>query len=91
MSGNQIVYMFSVVCFIVIVTSFRYGRYFPIVNLTVYGSYNLILYYNLFQESGAGTGLIWWFYLILCTSVQIVLSVAFLLSGMVKELQGDLR
>lgn len=73
MSDNQMLYISSVVCFVLILVSFRYGKQFAAVNLVVFCIYNLFLYYNLFFKGDGGSGFLWWFYLIILTVLQLLI------------------
>jgi len=72
MSDNQILYISSIICFLLIIVSFRFNRPFGMINLIGYILYNLFLYCNFFYENEGGSGFLWWFYLIILTALQIV-------------------
>lgn len=73
MSDEQILYISSMICFIAILTSFKYGKLFAVINLLLFCTYSIVLYYNLFFNSGGGSSLLWLFYLSLFTLLQIVI------------------
>lgn len=72
-SDNIILYVFSIICLIIIIKLFRLNRIFGIVNALIFCLYNSVLYYNLFYKGQGGSGFIWWFYLIILTLVQIII------------------
>lgn len=72
-SDNQILYISSVLCLILILISFKFSRQVGIINLVVFSLYNAILYYNLIYKSDGGSGFLWWFYLVILTVIQILI------------------
>lgn len=46
----------------------------------LYALYNLVLYYQLFFNSNYGSGFLWWFYLIVITSMHIIVLTIYLFS-----------
>ena len=72
-SDNQILYISSVVCLILLLLSFKFSRQFGVINFVVFILYNAILYFNLIYKSEGGSGFLWWFYLIILTVVQILI------------------
>ena len=73
MSDDQILYGGSLLCLILVLISFKFSRYFAIINLIVLLSYSTIMYYGLFYKSEEGGALVWWFYLVSLTAIQIVI------------------
>ena len=72
-SDNQILYISSVVCLILVFLSFKFSKQVGVINLVVYLLYSAILYYNIIYKSDGGSGFLWWFYLIILTVVQILI------------------
>jgi hypothetical protein len=72
-SDNQILYISSVVCLVLILLSFKFNKQIGVINLIVFLFYNALLYYNLIYKSDGGSGFLWWFYLIILTVVQILI------------------
>jgi len=72
-SDNQILYISSAVCLILILLSFKFSKQVGVINLVVFILYNAILYYNLTYKSEGGSGFLWWFYLIILTIAQILI------------------
>lgn len=72
-SDNQILYISSVLCLILILVSFKFSRQVGVINLVLFSLYNTILYYNLIYKSDGGSGFLWWFYLVILTVIQILI------------------
>lgn len=72
-SDNQILYISSVICLILILLTFKFSKQVVLINLVVFILYNAILYYNLIYKSEGGSGFVWWFYLIILTVAQILI------------------
>jgi len=70
MSDNQILYIISAFCFLLISFLFRFEKQFALINFIIFSLYNLILYYNFFYNGEGGSGFLWWFYLIIITSIH---------------------
>lgn len=73
MNDNQMLYISSTLCFILILISFRYGSWFAIINLTVFCTYSLFFYYNLYFNNSGGSGFLWWFYLAITTCLELLI------------------
>ena len=73
MSDTQILYVSSIICFILIICSFKFSKLFATVNLIMFCLYSVYLYYNLFYNSSDGASLAWWFYAIFFTVLQILI------------------
>jgi hypothetical protein len=85
MNDNQILYFSSAFCLVLILVSFRFRKQFATLNLVLFFSYNVILYYNLFYKGEAGASFLWWFYLIILTIVQALIVIIFLLFNFLKK------
>lgn len=66
-------YISSILCFLLIFRLFKYNRRFAIFNLVIFIFYNLILHYNLFYNADGGSSFIWWFYLGMTILIQIAI------------------
>lgn len=69
MSENQILYISSVICLILILLSFKSSKRFAAINLIVFCLYTFRLYYYMFKIDGAA-----WFYAIFFTVLQILIA-----------------
>lgn len=72
-SDNFILYTISIICFIIIVRLFRINKSLGVINIAIFFFYSSILYYNLFCKSQGGSGLLWWFYLVMLTLIQVLI------------------
>ncbi len=73
MTEYQIAYAGSLVCFLLIIYLFQYNRKYALIHLISFGVYSIFLYYGLEYKSEGGSGLVWWFYLIVLTSIQTII------------------
>lgn len=78
MSDNQILYISSILCFLLIFISFKYNKQFAFTNAIMFVLYSVIFYYCLFNNGQGGSSFLWWFYLIIATSLQILIVVIYL-------------
>jgi len=85
MSDNQILYISSVLCFLLVLLSFKYNRQFAMINGVVFIVYNALLYYCLFYKGQGGSSFLWWFYLLIATILQILIVGYFLVVNFFKK------
>lgn len=78
MSDNQILYVSAVLCFTLILLSFKFGKYFAIINFIIFFIYSIAMYYGLFYRGEEGATLAWWFYLIGLNVLQILIVAIYL-------------
>lgn len=81
MSDNQLLYTASIVCFLLIMVSFRHSRKFGVINMILFCLYNSILYYHLIFDSSGGAGLVWWFFLLVLSGFQMLIVRIYLWKG----------
>lgn len=58
MGDEQILYTALIVCFLLIVVSFKYNRKFGMVNIILFCLWGSGLYYHLLFDSSGGAGLV---------------------------------
>jgi len=86
MSDNQLLYTASIVCFLLIMVSFRHSRKFGVINMILFCLYNSILYYQLIFDSSGGTGLVWWFFLLFISGGHMLaLLIYFVIITIIKD------
>ncbi len=72
MNDNQFMYISSLVCLLLIFYSFRYNKVFAIFNIFIFLAYNSYLYFGFVYRSLQGAGLVWWFFILTLTLIQIL-------------------
>lgn len=83
MNENVFTYILSSICLIVILIEWMsFNRKKGKINATVFVIYSISLYYLMFYKGSGGAGFTWWFYLVVLTSLHIII----LLFGIVKSL-----
>lgn len=83
MNDNVITYILSSICLIVIlIECICFNRKKGKINAIVFIVYSIFLYYLMFCNGSGGAGFTWWFYLLLLTSLHIII----LLFGIAKSL-----
>lgn len=88
MGDDQILYTALIVCFLLIVVSFKYNRKFGMVNMILFCLWGSVLYYHLLFDSSGGAGLVWWFFMLVFCGVQmLVLLLYFIIRTIRKRLQ----
>lgn len=86
MTDNQLLYLASIVCFFLIIVTFRHSRIFGGINMILFCLYNSILYYHLIYDSSGGTGLVWWFYLLVLSGCHMLaLLIYFVIKTIIKD------
>ncbi len=71
MTDNIFAYALSVLCIILIFTTFIKRRNKGMINLAIFSLYTSPLYYLLFMKGAGGAAFTWWLYLLIITSVHI--------------------
>lgn len=72
MNENQILYVGTFMCIVLIIFFFKYKKQFAIINAIVFGTYSLILYYGLFFKGEEGKSLGWFILLVISTATQLL-------------------
>lgn len=85
MTDNQILYTATIICFILILLSFKFNKQFGIINLIVFLLYSIRMYYGLFYQSKYGTALTWWFYLVILTGLQFLIVGIYLIVKLIRK------
>ena len=85
MSDNQILCISSILCFVLIVLSSKHNKQFFLINIGLFILYSSVLYYKLFYQSKEGSALLWFFYLLSITVVQIIVIGIYLLTKFFKR------
>lgn len=85
MSDNQLLYLSSFLCIILIFISYKYNKQFAIISLIVFVLYSIYLYYGLKFKSEYGSALLWLFYLQLMTIIQIVISAIYIIVKLIRK------
>jgi hypothetical protein len=86
MNDNQLLYLASIVCFFLIILTFRHSRKFGGVNMLLFCLYNSILYYHLIYDSSGGAGLVWWFCLLVVSGCHMLaLLIYFVITTIIKD------
>lgn len=73
MTDNQVLYISTIICFVLIMASFKYKKQFARINMVLFLLYNVILYSSLFFGGDYGSSFLWWFYLMIITALQILI------------------
>lgn len=85
MSEECYVYLGSLICLVIILCTFKYGRLFGLINLLLYFIYSIVLYYNLLFNSEGGSSLLWLFYLIFLSILQVIIAGVYLVIQLIKS------
>ncbi|EFK35185.1 Uncharacterised protein [Chryseobacterium gleum] len=86
MNDNQLLYAASIVCFLLIMITFRHSWKFGTFNMMLFCLYNLILYYHLLFDSSGGAGLVWWFLLLVVPGLHMLaLLIYFVIITIIKD------
>jgi len=85
MNDNQILYISSILCFVLIIFSSKHNKKKILINSGIFILYSSILYYKYFCQSKEGSALLWFFYLEVITLVQILVVGIYLLTKFVKR------
>jgi len=86
MNDNQLLYTVSIVCFLVIIVTFWHNRKFGGFNMILFCLYNSVLYYHLIYNSSGGTGLVWWFFLLVLSGCHMLgLLIYFVVITIIKD------
>ncbi len=73
MDDKQLLYTTSIVCFLIIILSFKHNKKFGTVNVVLFCLYNSVLYYHFIFDSSGGAGLVWWFFLLALSAFQMLI------------------
>ena len=78
MNDNQILYIISFICLLLIIIGFKYSKVFALINLVIFIAYNLLLHFNMLNYGEGGSVFLWWFYLVILTLLQILIIICYL-------------
>ena len=78
MNDNQILYIISFICLLLIIIGFKYSKVFALINLVIFIAYNLLLHFNMLNYGEGGSVCLWWFYLVILTLLQILIIICYL-------------
>ena len=84
MSENQIAYILSSICLILIILSYKTNKKFTVINLILFLIYNAFFYNILFNSTG-GVGLYGIVGLLLFLPIHILILIIFLIKNLVKK------
>jgi hypothetical protein len=85
MTDNQLLFSSSLLCLILIIISFKFNKLFGIISLIIFVIYSSYLYYSLIYKSQYGSALVWWFYLLIITAIQIIISGTYIIIKLIKN------
>lgn len=74
MNDNIIAYILSLVCIILVLIEWRVGSHKKaMTNTIVFVVYSFPLYYLMLYKGSGGAAFTWWFYLVLSTSIHVII------------------
>lgn len=83
---DNLVYLIQILLAGTLILSFKSNKLFSIINLAIAVVYSLPLYYCLFFHFEYGSGFLWWFYLIILSSIHLIVTIVYLI---VKQVKGN--
>jgi hypothetical protein len=85
MSENEILYAITILLIFLIISTFKYRKSYGVINCVVFCLYAFPLYYSILFNGNGGSSFLWWFYLIVLTSLQTLIVSIYLIYKIIKK------
>jgi len=85
MNENDVLVAITLVLIVLMIATFIYSKSYGIINGVVFCLYALPLYYSMLFNGNGGSSFLWWFYLMVFISVQILTVFIYLIYKIIKK------
>ena len=84
MSENDVLVAITIVLIVLMIATFFYSKSYGIINGVVFCLYAFPLYYSILFKGNGGSSFLWWFYLMVFISIQILTVCIYLIYKIIK-------
>ena len=84
MSDNEILVAITIVLMVLMTATFIFSKSYGIIHSIVFCLYAFPLYYSILFKGNGGSSFLWWFYLMVFISIQILTVCIYLIYKIIK-------
>ena len=85
MNENEILFAITIVLMVLIIATFIFSKSHGIIHSVVFCLYAIPLFYSILFKGNGGSSFLWWFYLMVFTSIQILTVFIYLIYKIIKK------